>query len=396
MAVIQWVRDMGNGRQWLLRAMGWLHCGLLYSLYYGAVLRFLFGEEVLPGAVLRGLWTLPLLAAADLLAQVCRRTWQYILCALGLCALGAVLLGHWTGALPLALACLFRGEDRLREEPHVSALDRPTLPACALFLLPLLYTVAGKGGFALQKLTLLWAALYLLVWAAHQGLSRLDGYLALNRGVARLPGRRIARTTGVALAVLVALAAGLLLPAILREDTYYQFTWELRPGAVQVPQEAQETESMAVDMADQLAQLAPPREMHPVVRLVLDALAWTIFLGACLLGAYQLLRVFRGTFVDHRDVVQFLGREAGDEAQDLPGSKRRRPPVWDRSPNARVRRKYRRAVLRRGKERPAPWQSPAEIEAGAGLEDPHLHRLYERARYSREGCTPEESRSLKY
>ena len=30
-----------------------------------------------------------------------------------------------------------------------------------------------------------------------------------------------------------------------------------------------------------------------------------------------------------------------------------------------------------------------------GLEDSQLHRLYEKARYSQEGCTSQESRSLK-
>ena len=66
-----------------------------------------------------------------------------------------------------------------------------------------------------------------------------------------------------------------------------------------------------------------------------------------------------------------------------------------RAPNAQVRRKYRRAVLRSAKEAPPQCASPQEIETRAGLEDSQLHRLYEKARYSQEGCTSQESRSLK-
>ena len=51
--------------------------------------------------------------------------------------------------------------------------------------------------------------------------------------------------------------------------------------------------------------------------------------------------------------------------------------------------------MRSAKEAPPQWASPQEIETRAGLEDSQLHRLYEKARYSQEGCTSQESRSLK-
>ena len=41
------------------------------------------------------------------------------------------------------------------------------------------------------------------------------------------------------------------------------------------------------------------------------------------------------------------------------------------------------------------WAAPEEIERLAGLENQQLHELYEKARYSPDGCTAQENRALK-
>ena len=153
---------------------------------------------------------------------------------------------------------------------------------------------------------------------------------------------------------------------------------------------------MEMDMAEALQQeFGEPPKMNPVVQFILGAVLCVIGGGFGVYLLYLVIRNFRGTFVDQRDVVQFLGRDTEDEEEPLPQERVRGPAVWDRSPNAQVRRKYRRAVLRSAKEAPPQWASPQEIETRAGLEDRQLHRLYEKARYSQEGCTSQESRSLK-
>ena len=52
--------------------------------------------------------------------------------------------------------------------------------------------------------------------------------------------------------------------------------------------------------------------------------------------------------------------------EEAPSQRRARPALWDRSPNAQVRRKYRRTVLRLSKEAPPSWAAPQEIEERAG------------------------------
>ena len=50
--------DLGTWRQWVLRALGWCHCGLLYLLYYGLLLWIFQGGGALPLGLWRGLLAL--------------------------------------------------------------------------------------------------------------------------------------------------------------------------------------------------------------------------------------------------------------------------------------------------------------------------------------------------
>ncbi len=53
----------------------------------------------------------------------------------------------------------------------------------------------------------------------------------------------------------------------------------------------------------------------------------------------------------------------------------------------RIKRRYRKTIRKHRKDRPAPYESPTEIEAGAGLKDDEqmrqLHKAYEEVRYGK-------------
>ena len=218
--------DLGTWRQWVLRALGWCHCGLLYLLYYGLLLWIFQGGGALPLGLWRGLLALLPLALADVGALLCRKLWQFSLLSLALCGLTWLLLGHPAAIAPLALVCLLRGKNNLSEDPVDSALDRPLLPAAALFLAPFLYS-AVMGEPWLQKASLVWAAVYLLLWAGWHGFRTIDQYLSLNRDRAGVPAKRIVRTSGLALLGMLVLAGALLLPALVTEEGVFRIP---RPG----------------------------------------------------------------------------------------------------------------------------------------------------------------------
>lgn len=389
------INSLGGWRQVLLRAMGWLHCGLIYALYFAAVVRFVQGEEALLGAFFRGLLSVIPFALADLGSQYIRKLWKFLLASVVICGVAWPLLGHPAAMIPVAVVCFFRARNGLSEEPVDSVLDRPVAPLVLVGIVPFVYS-AVSGGALLQKLCWVWAAVYLLLWCAYRGLINLEGYLALNRGMSGLPVKRIVRTCGLAVAGMVVFAGALLLPALVTAEGYFHWDPNAERVEVQQPVEADPVGGMAMGPPEWLDSMGEQSNFHiPVFITYLFTAVICVGLALALLyGVYWVIRGLRGSFVDHRDVVQYL-RGPEDQAEEAPRERVKRPAVWDRSPNAQVRRKYRRTVLRAAKEAPPKWAAPQEIEAGVGLQDDQLHQLYERARYSRDGVTLQESRSLK-
>ena len=117
----------------------------------------------------------------------------------------------------------------------------------------------------------------MLLCAAYRGIQRLDHYLDLNRGMAGLPARRIARTTGLALAGMLVLAAGLLLPALTLEDSYLRIdpSPPERTSAVRLEEITPASGGMEMDMAEALQQEfgEPPKMNQMCIRDRLICLA---------------------------------------------------------------------------------------------------------------------------
>lgn len=96
-----------------------------------------------------------------------------------------------------------------------------------------------------------------------------------------------------------------------------------------------------------------------------------------------------------------IRRETQEQAESLTRGKTQRERLLDFSPNARVRRLYRHRInrSRRRGQMVSVWLTPSEIETEVSLpkEDAylHLHRMYEKARYSENGCTAQEAEQLK-
>lgn len=390
---MKWIRRLGNWRQLVMRTIGWLHCAMIYALFYCAVFRLLQGEETLRWTMWRGLLSIIPLAVADLAGEFCRKLWQFSLVSLGACGLAWVLLGHPATALPIAVVCFFRGKNRLSEEPVESMLDRPQLPLVLVVLLPFFYSALG-GGPSLQKVCLIWAALYVLLYGAWVGFERIQRYLSLNQNMAGVPVKRIVRTSGLAVIGMVLLAGGLLLPALLLENGYFRI--DPQQNRVTVETEIEPVGMTMPSLPQELLELGEGStfQIPPFVSYLFTAVIGAAVIVCLFYGIYLVLRNFRGTFVDHRDVVQYL-RGPEEQSESVPKKTGKRIPLWDRTPNAQVRRKYRREILRMAKEKPPGWAAPREIEETVGLQDQRLHQLYEKARYSQKGCTAQELKDLK-
>lgn len=392
--------------------LGWLHCALIVAICCMSLFSCLHLRDVYQqftvhfpslaamtplAAFLRGLLFCVPVALSRLAIEKTPRLWQFLACAVLICGLAWLLLGHPIGAVLAGLGCIFRLRKRLAEETDDSVMDVPQYGGLAVFAVVFLIS-AVMDDSQLQKLAVLSAAVYFLICLTYQGLVRIFGYLELNRSMHDLPARRIQRTAGVALLAAVVLSAALLLPAALSVPGTFHLESPTAPAAspsqqIEVPVQ-QEGPSIAQQL-EELGVAGPPVEIPPIVNYLLYAVAVAILAVGVFSLVYNIIRNFRFSFRDEQDEVRFLSQEDRDEAQRPEKERESRPVLWDRSPNAQVRRIYRKTVLRQAKEPPRRWQSPTEIEKGAGLRTPRLHSLYERARYGDVPCTQEDVRAAK-
>ena len=417
-------------RTLILRVLARLHCGLIAGILFATAF------AVLPIMTIpvrtspeEAFWRGLLLAIPTALCQWAIKRlpalWQFLLAAAALCGLSWLLAGHPGGAAFMAIMCLFRVRARLaeadspaqaavqtRKHKMMSPLGAPggatlsfpefSLPATrslfdnpSYFVLGLFLGAFLLSGFAglpgLQKLALLGGVLYLLVCLGFRGLERLDRYLILNQDMHNLPARQIQRTSGAAVLAQVLLAAALLLPLALSSDGGIRYQLPQFNGAQVYPQQQEEQQEqnmeepamMDMDM-DKLAPYATWQIPAWVTYIVIGFMGVAMLLFV-LVMLRQLLRDFRHSYTDNRDYVQYLTKE-GDTATTIENPPRR-PSVWDRSPNAAIRRRYRKTILKAAKDAPSPWMSPEEAEAHAGVDAPTLHYVYEKARYGPNPCT---------
>lgn len=373
-----------------LRVCARLHCGFLAAILSAALFSLL--PLALPSVTFSpyaAFWRGLLFAVPTALCYYAIKRlpalWQFLLCALGLCALSWLLMGHPGGAVLMALMCLFRVRVRLAEEdegPIQSFFDRPALPLltlfAAFFLLSAILAVPD-----LQKLSLLGGVLYLLLCLVHHGLARVEAYLRLNKDMNSLPARRIRRIAGGAALAGVLLAALLLLPPALMDRgglriTLPDTTKQSAPMKIEMESSSGGGQAMDMDLSQLVGE--PAWQIPEYVSYIFLGVALAGGLAAIGTGIRSFLLNFRRSYTDSRDVIQYLSREDRDETERLDLGLRR-PRLWDRSDEANIRRRYRRAILKAGKEPPKAWHTPSELEKEVGLEIPELHQAYERARY---------------
>ncbi len=383
----------------ILRALAWLHCGLVAAVLFCAL--FSCVQMAAPTSFLspaaafwRGiLFALP----AGLCYHAVKRLphlWQFLLASLLLCGLSWLLAGQPLGAGLMALMCLFRLRARLAEEdegPQASLFDQPAYPFLGLFAAAYLLS-ALLDLIVLQKLSLLGSVLYLLLCLGHHGLDRIYRYLLLNKDMHGLPARRIQRIAGAATLACVLAAAFLLLPPALLDTGSLHIQLPETTGTYAPPQiEIASSDPLSMDLSQLIG--GPTWQIPPFFSYLLMGIAVLLLAVALLAALRGLFLNFRRSYTDSRDLVQYLSKEDQDELETAPGAGRR-PRLWDRSPNATVRRRYRQAILKRDPE-PASWHTPAQLEQKAGVSAPKLHALYEQARYSPTPVTQADLKELK-
>lgn len=385
-------------RRILSIVLGWLHGALVFAPLYAFIFTFLDGEssrEAIVRSQLFGLLIVVPIALTWLAGRYVRGIVLYLLACAAIIACTVWIFGTGLMAIPAIVLCFFRFYNRITGERH-SIFDHAGYPALLLFLIPAVASFFYKEINSVYQFTApVFAAVYFLICFAQRGLERIDGYITMNDTVRNMPTHRIVQISAVTLTIVLVLFTVILLPPLLQNDSVYRY--EPPPVSEGTPTESESNDDNNMDYGEQpnwMTQIEV--EPNPVLILIFRVLEYILLAAVCIgavfciiFGALRLSRLFRHSFQDKDDLVENLQDDRRETIRER-RQHRDRPGFFDRSPNAIVRRRYRRTILRAAKEPPQPWMTPSEAETHAkltGREIEQLHVLYEKARYSADGCS---------
>ncbi len=285
-----------------------------------------------------------------------------------------------------------------REEPlaakRISFLDAP---ACSLVWYFVVFYLLGicLNARLLCDIALFSAIVYTFLALVYEYFGATMAYLEMNRRTRGIPRRRL---YGVSFSMLLIFAAFLfagMMPAVflsgLRQYTDIRDWFE---GVELMPYEYESDAAFQPPAAGGPGwmELLDDGEPAPEPSMVVSAVFWAIgaaCVAAFLYGVFQMIRQILRDFRNSRDENGDLVEEIEDD-QNM----RQREELFNRkgrrgaeSEAERIRRRYRKMIRKHRKERPAPYESPSEIEEYAGLKSDEqmqqLHRQYEEVRYGK-------------
>ena len=235
------------------------------------------------------------------------------------------------------------------------------------------------------------AAVYGVAALLYRHVQETENYLSLNKRTCNLPSKRIYGIGNGMLACFLLLLAVAALPGFFSAGgrEYHDFRNGFANLQVDYVEFGIGMDAMGGGdiLPEWVSQFGEPEPTPVWVTFLFYAVGVGIFLAlAAAFGKWMLdmFRDFRVAVDENGDVVEQLEdvKEEGLERVPEPAGDRR---LTERE---RIRRQYRRFIRKHRKDRPAIYESPAEIEGNAGVarteEGVKMHGRYETARYGRE------------
>lgn len=410
--------------KWCMKVMEYLHATLIFAAFIPLACAVCYTSD--PAGTIVFYLKCLLIAApifvTDYAIRHTRSLFLYIfLCIVLFAAMGCVVSGfvylterngegglyqicYNVGILVETIAVsIMRFSDRIkaakrkREDPlapeELGFLNLPALLHVRYFVVLYLIGICVTAK-VLCDIMLFSAIVYTFLALVYEYVGAVGDYLSLNK---RTKGISRHRIYGIGFSMLCAVSILLfmgMLPAIFLAGQR-QYTdvrqWFGNMGPTPLAyEEMMNLQTPAIEGADIMVLLdgdEPPREPSKLLKVILYALEF----GCTMVLACGVFCVIRQAFRDFRDSHD----ENGDIIEKLEPEKafvkeeffQKMGLRGIESEAQRIRRKYRKIIRKHRKDRPAPYESPIEIEVLAGLgEDEQMQKLhvqYEIVRYGK-------------
>lgn len=348
----------------------------------------------------------------------CRSLWQYLLLCIGIAAITiAMAFGIATVFLPdhvffgylfyvviIIIAAALREysvrinkvrKQKAKEEMDQSwrensiFLNRPRMVLGFWFVI--LYVMALNFACAeICNIALVSAICYLLTAISYQYIEKMEHYLDMNGGVCQvrnIPQKRLFGIGKIFLLSYLAIIFLSIIPAcmtISHRDykDLRQWVLEREPDYEELYAYENHQTGNGDPMWDVVDSYGPIQDTPILIKLLFYSIgaAFAVFLLILLIRwVYHEIIDFSRNVNEEDDWIEML------EQPDVEESIFTRRSLFKKSEGNNVRSQYRRYIRKHRKDRPAPYETPAEIEVAAGIADTdegkELHYKYEKVRY---------------
>ena len=250
------------------------------------------------------------------------------------------------------------------------------------------------GDWFIQLMALILAFIYIALVFAFSGFKKIEDYIKLNNTMAEFPERRIGKSmaTIFGFGTLIFLSVSLICVM-----SSYEFFGITIPQ-IEVSEEEKANlyestvnpESYYNNLAEQFGE-AVDNPVMAAVDQTATIISVILMIGLFIFCIVELFLIFSKTVKKEKaDIIESI---VEPEEEEAPVEKKEKISFFDMSPNAVVRRKYKKTI--KSKFTPDDWMTPAEMEERGKFKIDLLHNLYEKARYSEHGCTQEDKEAVK-
>jgi len=394
-------------KKWPLRIINYLTGFLILSSIHCIVVAMALAKD--RGTFVSSLVYIPVIIV---LAEACKRAkyfWQYILWAM-VPAGFAYFTGRseFEGKLSLVLtlaAIAFYFYARAKKTDCM--LDTPGYHFLGLYIV-MYFLERQYPSKLLEHYAIVGAGICLLLCMYKINLDEMLQVFDVNEKLERFPEKRLLKnnlfmmaiqTVIVIIGMITALFAGID-GAIDKAGALFGklIQWILKLMEAWAPKGASEDyggekEPLVFEVGEQSAFMEFLMKVLDVLSVILVAALILYVIYRILRKIYQLYLDFDLHSVENGDEIETIYTVQTKEEKRQIKMKKTESLFWDRSPNARIRKFYKKRVLKDWKEIPGKYMTPEEIETGIQMTEEEkkvFHTYYEKARYGSVPCTKEE------
>lgn len=392
---------------------GFLSISVMYCLFYD------LSTKNGQGAFKFSLILLPVIVLCSMGIKICEKAIQYfLLCAfiiaavyIGIKSMGFLSFDKIVMLVFCSLIILWYFISRATRS--VCWLEKPTYWGLIIYLIACIYGSYFKVDFMIRFAAFAAGCSYLIIQIYTNDLN-MDDFILDYSNLERLPVQRMRQNNNRMVWIIsgITSAAMIAAPYLKVDQLIMNFLRVLRAIAAWIlgflsSKEPEQIMEMAAPERKMDMGLLPIEETDSLFMKILDMIleiaSWILFFA--LIGALlyvvlkkimQLYQQFNERTEENGDLVENLKAVKTEEKVQL-NERIRENLFFNMSPNARIRKFYRKRVQKDNKEEIRFSWTPQQLEQAVTLSEEKkekFHAYYEKARYSNEDCTKEEMQDM--